>query len=109
MKIKENLTVNEAKRYAEDNGFDSVMFRINLNGKYMVCGKFLDAYYDLIQIPVLGSGFTRFKELCEEYGEKNISIDIVDEKEFKTSVNFDFIVREKYMDIPEEYKLTYEE
>lgn len=107
MKIKENLTVNEAKRYAEDNGYDSVMFRINLNGKYLVCGKFLDAYYDLIQIPILGTGFTRFQELCKGYGGRNISIDIVDENEFKTSVSFDFIIRGK--DIPEEYKVNEEE
>jgi hypothetical protein len=104
MKIKENLTVNEAKRYAEDNGYNSVMFRINLNEKYVACGKFLDAYYDLIQIPILGNGFTRFKELCEEYGERNISVDIIDENEFKTSVKFDFLVRGRHMDIPEEYQ-----
>ena len=108
MKIKENLTVNEAKRYAENNGYNSVMFRINLNGKYMICGKFLDAYYDLIQIPILGTGFTRFQELCEEYGERNISVDIVDEEEFKRSVSFDFIIRQRYMDIPEEYKVNEE-
>lgn len=104
MKIKENLTVNEAKKYAEDNGYNSVMFCINLNEKYLACGKFLDAYYDFIQIPILGNGFVRFKELCEEYGERNISIDIIDEDEFKDDVNLDFMVRGRYMDIPEEYK-----
>ena len=31
MWIKENLTVNEATDYAENNGYDSVMFRINLD------------------------------------------------------------------------------
>lgn len=65
MWIKENLTVNEATDYAENNGYDSVMFRINLNNKYIASGKFLDAYYDLIQIPVLGSGFTRFKNYAK--------------------------------------------
>ena len=104
MWIKENLTVNEATDYAEKNGYDSVMFRINLNDKYIASGKFLDAYYDLIQIPVCGSGFTRFKELCEEYGERNLSIDIVNEEDFKRGVNFDFIIRGKYMDVPDEYK-----
>ncbi len=108
MVIKKNLTISEATDYAEKNGYNSVMFKINLNDEYLVSGKFLDAYYDLIQIPVLGSGFTRFKELYEEYGERNISIDIVDENEFKTNVSFDFIVRGRYMDIPEEYKSTQE-
>lgn len=106
MKIKENLTINEATDYAENNGYDSVMFRINLNDKYLASGKFLDAYYDLIQIPVLGKGFTRFNELCKEYGERNISIDIVDEEEFKSGVRFDFIIRERYRDIPEEYQFA---
>lgn len=105
MKIKENLTINEATNYAKDNDcYDSAMFKINLNDKYIISGKFLDAYYDLIQIPILGDGFIRFKELCARYGESNISIDIVDEEEFKSGVSFDFIVRGRYMDIPEEYK-----
>ena len=109
MKIKENMTINEATDYAENNGYDSVMFRINLNDKYLASGKFLDAYYDMIQIPVLGEGFTRFKELCTEYGERNISIDIVDTEEFNAGVRFDFIIRERYMDIPEEYKIKEED
>lgn len=109
MKMKENLTISEATDYAENNGHDSVMFRINLNNKYLASGKFLDAYYNLIQIPVLGEGFTRFNELCKEYGERNISIDIVDEEEYKAGVRFDFVIREKYMDIPEEYKIMEED
>lgn len=104
MKIKENMTINEAIDYAENNGYNSTMFRINLNDKYLASGKFLDAYYDMIQIPALGEGFTRFKELCEEYGERNISIDIVDAEEFNAGVRFDFIIRERYMDIPEKYQ-----
>lgn len=104
MKIKENLTVNEARKYAEDNGYNNVMFSININEKYVACGKFIDAYYDLIKIPILGNGMTRFKELCEEYGERNISINIIDEKEFKICVRTDFIIRGRYMDIPEEYQ-----
>lgn len=109
MKIKEKMTINEATDYAKSNGSNSVMFKINLNDKYLVSGKFLDAYYDLIQIPVLGDGFTRFADLCKEYGERNLSVDIVDEKELKQGVSFDFIIRERYMDIPEEYRLSDEE
>lgn len=105
MKIKENMTINEAKDYAENNGYDSVMFRIYLNDKYLASGKFLNAYYNMIQIPVLGKGFTRFNELCEKYEDRNISIDIVDAKEFNMGVMFDFIIRGRYMDIPEEYKI----
>lgn len=105
MKIKENLTVREAIKYAEDNGFDKEMFSLKINDKYVATGKFLDAYYEMIQIPSLGEGFMRFKELCEQYGDRNISIDIIDEQEFKTCVAMDFILRGKFNDIPEEYKL----
>ena len=107
MYIEENLTVNDATRYAEDNGYNNTMFRIKINNKYVVSGKFLDAYLGFIQIPVLGDGFTTFQELSKEYGERNIAVDIVDEEDFKIGVNVDFIIRDKYMDIPEEYKPDY--
>ena len=104
MKIKENLTVREATNYAKDNGFNSVMFCMNVNGKYLASGKFLDAYYDFIQMPIVGDGCIRFNELCEMYGERNISIDIVDEEDFKVLVRYDFIMRGRHEDIPEEYQ-----
>lgn len=105
MKIKENLTVREAINYAENNGFDKEMFRLNINDKYVASGKFIDAYYEFIQIPVVGNGFLRFKELCEQHGERNISIDIIDDEEFKSGVTFDFIIRGKFQEIPDEYKI----
>ena len=105
MKIKEDLTPTEAREYAEKNGFNSVMFEIKLNDKYIVSGKFIDAYYDIIEIPILGQGYIRLKALCEEYGERILSLDIIDEEDFKNRVNLDFILRGKYMDIPSEYKL----
>lgn len=106
MKIKENLSVFEAEEYAKDNGYDSVTFKLNIKDKYVASGKFLDAYYSMIRLPVLGTGFTRFSNLQEEYGDRNIAIDIVDEDEFKTGVMFDFIVRGKYDSIPEEYQVS---
>lgn len=106
MKIKENLSVFEAEEYAKDNGYDSVTFKLNIKDKYVASGKFLDAYYSMIRLPVLGIGFTRFSNLQEEYGDRNIAIDIVDEDEFKTGVMFDFIVRGKYDSIPEEYQVS---
>ena len=49
------------------------------------------------------------RNYAKKYGERNISIDIVNEKDFKHGVNFDFIIRGKYMDIPKDYKLTEDE
>lgn len=106
MKIKENLTVREAEDYAKENGYNKVAFSLKINDKYVVSGKYLDAYYDLIEIPVLGSGFTRFTDLCKEHGERSLSIDIIDEEELKNSISFDFIIRGKFDSIPEEYKIA---
>lgn len=106
MKIKENLTVREAEDYAKENGYDKVAFSLKINDKYVVSGKYLDAYYDLIEIPVFGSGFTRFADLCKKHGERNLSIDIIDEEELKNSISFDFIIRGKFDSIPEEYKIA---
>jgi hypothetical protein len=104
MKIKEGLTVREATNYAKDNGYNSVMFCMNVNGKYLASGKFLDAYYDFVQIPIVGNCFVRFNELCDMYGERNISIDILEEEDFKNLVRFDFILRGRHEEIPEEYQ-----
>ena len=108
MKIKEGLSVREAIKHAEDNGYDKEMFRLNINDKYVASGRFLDAYYEMIIIPVLGNGFTRFQDLCDAHGDRNISIDIVDEEEFKSGVYFDFIIRGKYKEVPKEYALNVE-
>lgn len=106
MKIKEGLTVREALTYAKDNGYDSTAFKLNINDNYVISGKFIDAYYEMINLPFIGTGFTRFKELCEQYGERNISIDIVDEEEFKTGVEFDFIIHGKFDLMPKKYQVN---
>lgn len=103
---KKNLTVREAVQYAQDNGFDKEMFKLNINGKYVASGKFLDAYYEFITIPIMGTGFLRFQDLCDEYGERNISVDIIEKEEFNAGVSFDFIIRGKFDSIPEEYKIA---
>lgn len=104
MKIKENLSIYEATQYAKDNGFNSVTFRLNINNNYTASGKFLDAYYDFVILPVVGDGFVRLNDFREEYGDKNVSMDIIDDKEYKTGVWFDFVVRGRYNEVPEEYK-----
>jgi len=63
MKVRENLTVREAIKYAKDNGFNKEMFSLKINDKYAVSGKLLDAYIDMVQIPVLGLGFLIVKLL----------------------------------------------
>lgn len=63
-----NLVLNayELEEYAKDNGFDSVEFMMISPNIFK--GKFLDAYYGMIQIPELGEGFIMLKELIKQCG-----------------------------------------
>ena len=92
MKIKENLTVYEAKEYAESNGNSSTMFYMSVFGAPCVAGRFLDAYLGTVQIPVLGSGFYTLRQLCNEFGEMNLRFDIIDEDEYNNMVKTNFVV-----------------
>jgi hypothetical protein len=102
MENKENLTTEKAIEFAKENGFDSVMFCLRIN-ESTVYGKFLDAYLEMILIPVVGiNNFITFNQLSDIYGEDNMSVRIVDEEEYKMGVFFDFILRGK--EVPDEYK-----
>ena len=52
-----NLNVRQILEYAKENGFNSVMFSLKKDGSHFVAGKFLDAYFEFVQIPFLGDGF----------------------------------------------------
>lgn len=102
MKLKENLSVFEAKKYAEENGYDEVMFQLDINDKSVAVGQFLDAYYGFVKIPVLGDGFVQLSSLQDQYGDRNITMHIIDKEEFRLGVSFDFIIRQK--EVPEEFQ-----
>lgn len=86
--------------YAEDNGYNSVKFEITKNGKHLVTGKFLDAYFEFVQIPFLGEGFVTISQLEEQLGY-DIEFDVIDDEKFISLTRIDFILRGQ--PLPEKY------
>lgn len=62
------LNVTEIEEYAKDNGFDSLPFLMMTKKGGVFSGKFLDAYYGLVQIPELGEGFIRLNDIVKQFG-----------------------------------------
>ena len=75
-----NLNVRQILEYAKENGFNSVMFSLKKDGSHFVAGKFLDAYFEFVQIPFLGDAFVTMSNLEKNLGH-NISLDVLDEVE----------------------------
>ena len=92
MQKTKNLTTREAIKYAEENGYNTTKFVCRKDGKLAFVGKFVDAYYEFIQIPVLGSGFCRISDVEKELGY-NLSFDILDDDEYKGCLAADFLLR----------------
>ncbi len=86
--------------YAEENGYNSVKFEITKNGKHIAAGSFLDAYYEFVQIPILGDGFVTISQLEEQLGY-DIEFDVIDDEEFMSLARIDFILRGQ--PLPEKY------
>jgi hypothetical protein len=96
------MTTREIIEYAKDNGYDSTMFALkNVSGEHICVGKFEDAYYELIRIPLLGNGVTRIKEIESTLGY-GISFDVIDEKTYVAGSYLDFVLRGK--EAPEDIK-----
>lgn len=100
-----NLNVRQILKYAKENGFNSVMFSLKKDGSHCVAGKFLDAYFEFVQIPFLGDGFVTISDLEKNFGN-NISFDVLDEEAFLTAVRLDFLFRGK--ELPEKYQFPEE-
>lgn len=100
-----NLNVRQILKYAEENGFNSVMFSLKKDGQHFVAGKFLDAYFEFVQIPSLGDGFVTMSDLEKNFGN-NISFDVLDEEAFLMAVRLDFLFRGK--ELPKKYQFPEE-
>ena len=98
--IGKNINARQLLEYAKDNGYDSVMFELKDNEKHIAVGKFLDAYYEFIQIPIIGDGFIRLSDLEKSFGH-DITFDVITKVAFTTGVRLDFMLRGK--PIPEKY------
>jgi len=89
------MTTREILEYAKDNGYNSVMFSIKNNEDKQICvGKFLDAYYEFVNIPFLGDGFVRIKDLENQLGY-DIRFEVIDEQKYSSGAYLDFVLRGK--------------
>ena len=80
--------------YAKENGFNSVKFSIRKNGNHLVAGKFLDAYFEFVEIPLLGDGFITIGQLENDLGY-DIEFNVLTDDEFEATVRLDFLLRAK--------------
>lgn len=98
--MTKGINTRQLINYAKENGYDSVKFSLKRNGEHVATGKFLDAYYEFVQLPIIGDGFVRLGDLEEQMGY-DITFDVLSDEEFKTWASLDFILRGKQ--IPKEY------
>jgi hypothetical protein len=100
------MTTREILKYAKDNGYDSTMFSLKSSeGKPLCVGKFLDAYYEFVQLPICGTGFITLSDLEDRFGY-NLSFEVIDETQYNICVYMDFLLRG--IDIPEDIKKNFE-
>lgn len=69
------LSLYDCQRIAEDNGYDSLKFKIHINSKIIEC-KWLDAYFGMFQI-IGKEGFFTVNDMLQLYPE--IKCEIIDE------------------------------
>ena len=94
------MNTRQIINYAKDNGFNSVKFLLKVQGETRAVGRFLDAYYEFVQIPALGDGFVTISQLEEALGY-DIEFEVINDDEYKARVRLDFLLRGK--PLPEEF------
>lgn len=101
-----DMNARQIITYAKNNGFNSVKFSINKNDAHLAAGKFLDAYFEFIEIPLLGDGFITMGQLENAFGY-DIEFKVLTDEEYMCAVRLDFILRQR--PIPEKYAYESEE
>lgn len=92
--------------YAKENGYNTVKFSVRKNGNHLVAGKFLDAYFEFVEIPLLGDGFITIGQLENDLGY-DIEFNVLADDEFKAAIRLDFVLRGKTL--PEKYAFESED
>ena len=98
--MTKGINTRQLINYAKENGYDSVKFSLKRNGEHVVTGRFLDAYYEFVQFPIIGEGFVVLNDIEDQIGY-DITFDVLSDEEFKTWASLDFILRGKQ--IPKKY------
>ncbi len=94
------MKTREIINYAKENGYNSVKFVLKRNEQKLAAGKFLDAYYEFVQIPILGEGFVTISRLEQELGY-DIEFDVITDEEYIAHNRLAFLLQGK--ELPEEF------
>ena len=97
------MNTRQLINYAKDNGFNSVKFSIKKNGNHLAAGKFLDAYFEFVEIPLLGEGFVTIGQIEADLGY-DIEFEVIDEEKYNAYVRLDFLLRGKPLPEKVSYK-----
>ena len=89
------MNARQILKYAKENGFNEVMVSVKNNEGRQICvAKFLDAYYEFLQIPIVGDGFVTMDTLEELFGY-DLLFEPIDKKTFISGAFLDFALRGK--------------
>ena len=88
------MKTREIINYAKENGFNSVKFVLKRGEQKLVPGKFLDAYFEFVQIPILGDGFVTISQLEQELGY-DIEFEVLTDEEYITYNRLAFLLQGK--------------
>ncbi|MEE1138225.1 MAG: hypothetical protein U0M02_07080 [Acutalibacteraceae bacterium] len=94
------MKTREIINYAQENGFNSVKFVLKKGEQKLATGKFLDAYFEFVQIPILGDGFVTISQLEQELGY-DIEFEVLTDEEYIAHGRLDFLLRGK--EFPKEF------
>lgn len=100
------MKTREIINYAKENGFDSIKFVLKKGEQKLVAGKFLDAYFEFVQIPILGDVFVTISQLEQELGY-DIEFEVLTDEEYITYNRLIFLMRGK--ELPKEFAFDSEE
>lgn len=100
------MNTRQIINYAKENGVNSVKFSVKKSGNHLIAGKFLDAYFEFVEIPFLGDGFITMGQLESALGY-DIEFEVIDEEKYKAYVRLDFLIRGKPM--PEKFAFESED
>ena len=100
------MKAREIVNYAEENGFNSVKLVLKRGEQKLAAGKFLDAYLEFGQIPILGDGFVSISQLEQEQGY-DIEFEVLTDEEYIAHNRLAFLLQGK--ELPYEFAFDSED
>ena len=94
------MKTREIINYAKENGFNSIKFVLKKGEQKLAAGKFLDAYFEFVKIPILGDGFVTISQLEQELGY-DIEFEVLTDEEYIAHNRLAFLLQGK--ELPKEF------